>query len=51
MLLFTDSTKTLQADPAAFVTANRASIWSAWILGGTKSVTTPAETQLRGLLQ
>lgn len=51
VMLFTDSTARLQPDVIGYMNGHRADVWNAWILGGPVSVTSPAETQYRGLLR
>lgn len=51
VLLFTDSSATLQGAPRTFVTSRRPQMGTAWIFGGTAAVPAAQETALRNLLK
>ncbi len=51
MLLFTDTSNSIQTPTKNWILANKTSITKAWIFGGTASVTSGAQTALGKLLQ
>lgn len=51
VLLFTDSSTTMQIATRAYISANKARIGTGWIFGGSGSVTNPVQTKFWQLLK
>ena len=51
VMLFTAATSSMNAEPLAFITANKADIANGWILGGPAVVPASQETSFRNLVQ